>query len=415
MATAGAATAKQLDVRADFPIFERLIDGRPLVYLDSAATSQKPAVVIAALSDFLARNNANVARGVYTLAQEADDLYEGARDRVAAFAGAPRQTTIFTKNVTEAINLVAYAWGRKHVGRGDAVLTTVMEHHSNLVPWQQLCIERGAQLRYLDVDENGELSLDQLDAELARGDVRLVAFAHVSNVLGTINPVAEIAARARAAGAVSVVDGAQAVPQMPVDVHALGVDFYGWTGHKALGPTGVGVLHGREELLDAMDPFITGGGMIASVGSDSSTWADLPAKFEGGTPMIAEAVALGAAVDYLDKLGMENVREHELGLTRRLLECLAEVPGLTVYGPPSAERRGALASFSLAGVHPHDVAELLNRDNVCVRAGHHCAKPLMRCLGVPATARASIGPYNDPSDIEALTASLRRAREVFEL
>jgi cysteine desulfurase/selenocysteine lyase len=415
VAAAGAITGKLLDVRADFPIFERLIDGRPLVYLDSAATSQKPAVVIATLSDFLTRHNANVARGVYTLAQEADDLYEGARGRVAAFAGAPPQTTIFTKNITEAINLVAYAWGRRHVGRGDAVVTTVMEHHSNLVPWQQLCAETGAELRYLDVDENGELSLDQLDSELERGDVRVVAIAHVSNVLGTINPVAEIAARARAAGAVSVVDGAQAVPQMPVDVAALGVDFYGWTGHKALGPTGVGVLHGREQLLDEMDPFITGGGMISSVGTDSSTWAELPAKFEGGTPMIAEAVALGAAVDYLSELGMANVREHEQQLTRRLLERLAEVPGLHVHGPPTAERRGALASFSIDGLHPHDIAELLNRDNVCVRAGHHCAKPLMRCLGVSATARASIGPYNNTEDLDALAASLERARETFGL
>jgi cysteine desulfurase/selenocysteine lyase len=415
MATIGAPTSKLLDVRSDFPIFERLIDGRPIVYLDSAATSQKPAAVITALTDFLARHNANIHRGVYTLAQEADELYESARARVADFTGARTETTIFTKNVTEAINLVAYAWGRNHVGPGDAVLTTVMEHHSNLVPWQQLCAERGAELRYLDVDENGELSLDQLDAELARGDVRLVAFAHVSNVLGTINPVAEIAARARDAGAITIVDGAQAVPQMPVDVTALGVDFYGWTGHKALGPTGVGVLHGREDLLDEMEPFITGGGMIASVGTDSSTWAQLPAKFEGGTPMIAEAVALGAAVDYLAGLGMDAVREHEQLLTQTMLERLAQIPGLHVYGPPSAERRGALASFALEGVHPHDVAELLNRDNVCVRAGHHCAKPLMRCLGISATARASIGPYNLPEDIEALAASLRRARGVFEL
>ncbi len=402
-------------VRADFPIFARRFGGRELIYLDSGATSQKPQAVIEAQAEHLRSHNANVHRGVYALAQEADAAYEEARGKVAAFVGAPSETTIFTKNVTEAINLIAYSWGRANVGAGDAVLITQMEHHANIVPWQVLCRERGAELRYLEVDERGELSLDELDAELARGDVKLVAFAHVSNVLGTINPVAEITRRARAAGVVTLVDGAQAVPQMPVDVNALGADFYAWTGHKALGPTGVGVLHGRRELLEQMEPFLTGGDMIASVDFQSVSWNELPYKFEAGTPPIAEAVGLGAAVDYLSRLGMENVSAHERALTAYMLERLAEVPGLRVVGPPEAERRGALASFTLEGIHPHDVAELADRGGVCIRAGHHCAQPLMRCLGVAATARASLGVYNEPSDIDALVSSLLTGREIFGL
>jgi cysteine desulfurase/selenocysteine lyase len=407
--------AAGVDVRTDFPIFSRQIDGRALVYLDSAASSQKPRVVIDALAGHLREHNANVHRGVYALAQEADAAYDDARERVAAFVGAQPKTTIFTKNATEAINLVAYAWGRANVSAGDAVLITQMEHHANLVPWQVLCRERGASLRYLEVDEHGELSLAQLDAELARGDVRLLAFAHVSNVLGTINPVAEMTARARAAGAVSLVDGAQAVPQLPVDVAALGADFYAWTGHKALGPTGVGVLHGRAELLEQMPPFLTGGDMIASVDLQQATWNELPYKFEAGTPPIAEAVGLGAAVAYLAQLGMERVRAHERALTEYMLERLAEVPGLRVVGPPTAERRGGLASFTVEGMHPHDVAELVDRAGVCIRAGHHCAQPLMRCMGVSATARASLGVYNDRADVDALIDALLAGREVFGL
>jgi len=406
------------DVRAEFPIFARraaLDPYRPFVYLDSGASSQKPEAVIEAQAEHLRAHNANVHRGVYALAQEADAAYDGARARIAEFVGAERETTIFTKNVTEAINLIAYSWGRANVGPGDAVLITQMEHHANLVPWQVLCRERGAQLRYLEVDADGRLSLAQLDAELARGDVRLVAFAHVSNVLGTINPVAEIAARARAAGAVSVIDGAQAVPQMPVDVDAIGADFYAWTGHKALGPTGIGVLHGRRELLERMEPFLTGGDMIASVDFQTVTWNELPYKFEAGTPPIAEAVGLGAAVDYLDALGMERVREHERALTAYMLERLREVPGLRVVGPPDARERGALASFTIEGMHPHDVAELCDRAGVCIRAGHHCAQPLMRCLGVGATARASLSVYNDRSDVDALVDALVAGREVFGL
>jgi cysteine desulfurase/selenocysteine lyase len=416
-----------LGVKSDFPIFSRRFDGRELIYLDSGATSQKPEVVIQAVADHLREHNANVHRGVYALAQEADAAYDGARRQVATFVGAQPETTIFTKNVTEAINLVAYAWGRgiatertdgenrANVGPGDAVLITQMEHHANIVPWQMLCRERGAELRYLEVDERGEVSLDQLDAELARGDVRMVAVTHVSNVLGTILPVAEIVTRARAAGAVSLVDGAQAVPHMAVDVDAIGADFYAWTGHKALGPTGIGVLHGRREILERMEPFLTGGDMIASVDFQSATWNELPYKFEAGTPPIAEAVGLGAAVEYLSNLGMDRVRAHERALTGYMLERLGDVPGLRVTGPPEADARGGLASFTIEGMHPHDIAELADRGGVCIRAGHHCAQPLMRCLGVSATARASIGVYNEPSDIDALVEALLAGREVFGL
>ncbi len=404
-----------LAVKSDFPIFTRRFGGHELVYLDSAATSQKPEAVIEALADHLRLHNANIHRGVYPLAQEADAAYDAARRRVAAFTGAEPKTTIFTKNVTEAINLVAYSWGRANVHRGDAVLITQMEHHANLVPWQILCREREATLRYLEVDERGELSLQALRAELARGDVALVAFAHVSNVLGTINPVAEMVAQARAAGAVSLIDGAQAVPQMPVDVEAIGADFYAWTGHKALGPTGIGVLHGRRELLERMEPFLAGGDMISSVDFQSATWNELPAKFEAGTPMIAEAVGLAAAVDYLSGLGMERVRAHDRELTAYMLERLSLLGGVRQMGPPDAERRGGLVSFTVEGMHPHDVAELVGRRGVCIRAGHHCAQPLMRCLGVGATARASVGVYNERADIDALADALTAGREVFGL
>ena len=413
--TRAAAVDGDLDVKGDFPIFSRRFDGRELVYLDTGATSQKPAVVIDAVAGHLRNHNANVHRGVYALAQEADAAFEGARALIAAFTGSQPETTIFTKNVTEAINLVAYSWGRANVGPGDAVLITQAEHHANIVPWQVLCRERGASLRYLEVDDHGQLSLKALDSELERGDVRLVAFTHVSNVLGTINPVAEMTARARAAGAASLVDGAQAVPHMAVDVEAVGADFYAWTGHKALGPTGIGVLHGRREILEAMEPFLTGGDMIASVDLQSATWNELPAKFEAGTPMIAEAVGLGAAVDYLAGLGMDRVRSHERELTAYMLERLARVSGLRVVGPPDADARGGLASFTIEGMHPHDIAELANRGGVCIRAGHHCAQPLMRCLGVGATARASVGVYNEPGDIDALVEALVRGREIFEL
>lgn len=404
-----------LNVRGDFPILSREFEGKPLTYLDSGATSQKPRSVIEAMDSYYREHNANVHRGVYALAQEADAAYEGAREKVAAFVGGDPRTTIFTKNVTEAINLVAYSWGRANVGAGDAVVTTQMEHHANIVPWQQLCRETAAELRYLEVDERGELTLDQLDRELEKGDVKLVAFTHVSNVLGTILPVAEMAARAHAAGAVSLVDGAQAVPHMPVDIGATGADFYAWTGHKALGPTGIGVLHGRAEILDEMPPFLTGGDMISSVSFEGATWNELPFKFEAGTPPIAEAVGLGAAVDYLSSLGMERVRRHERDLTAYMIERVREVEGLRFVGPPEAEGRGGILSFSIEGMHAHDIAELANRGGVCIRAGHHCAQPLMRALGVQATARASVGVYNEREDIDSLIQALQAGAKVFGL
>ena len=404
-------SATAVEVRSDFPVLER----EGLVYLDSAATSQKPQQVIEAIDSYYRNSNANIHRGVYALAREATELFEGARERVASFAGWDTAATIFTKNATEAINLVAYAWGRDHVGQGDEVLITHMEHHSNIVPWQLLCRERGARLRYLSLSEEGTLSLDELERALAGGRVKLVAFAHVSNVLGTINPVEEIVGRARAAGAATLVDGSQAAPQLPLDLRALDPDFYAWTGHKALGPTGIGVLHGRRELLESMRPFLGGGDMISRVGFDESSWNELPWKFEAGTSPIAEGVGLGAAVDYLSSLGMESVRAHERELTAYALERLPEVQGIRVFGPLDPDRRGGVVSFAIEGIHPHDIAELCDREGVCIRAGHHCAQPLMRMLGVPATARASFHVYNSRDDVDRLVEALAGAREVFEL
>src|SRR4051812_30568422 len=336
-----------LDLRGAFPILSREIDGRRLVYLDSAASAQKPEAVLEAMDRFYRRSYSNVHRGVYTLAQEATDLFEGARTRIAEFVGGEAQTTIFTRNATEAINLVASAWGRDNVGAGDVVLVTEMEHHSNLVPWQLLCQEVGATLRYLEVDADGRLSLDQLDAELVRGDVKVVAFAHISNVLGTINPVAEIAARARAAGALSVVDGCQGVPQMPVDIPHLGVDFYVWTGHKAVGPTGIGVLHGRAETLTAMRPWLGGGHMISRVDRETSEWTDLPWKFEAGTDVIAEAVGLGAGVDYLPGLGMGRGRAPQRGPPPPPPDRPRAIDGGAPLRPPRGRGRGGGLSVAL--------------------------------------------------------------------
>ena len=403
------------EVRADFPILSRERDGLPIAYLDSAATSQKPNAVIEAMDAYYRHSNANVHRGVYELSQEATDLFEGARARIAAFAGGETDTTIFTRNATEAINLVAYAWGQDNVGPGDEVLITHMEHHSNSVPWQLLCQRQGAKLRYLGVSDDGQLSLDELDAALASGRVKLVSVAHISNVLGTINPVAEIVRRSHAAGAVTLIDGSQAMPQLPVDVAAIDSDFYAWTGHKALGPTGIGVLHGRRELLEAMGPFLGGGDMIASVGFDTSTWNDLPWKFEAGTSAIAEGVGLGVAIDYLSAIGMEAVRAHERDLTAYTLERLEDVEGLRAFGPVDPDMRGGVVSLELKGNHPHDLAEICDREHVCIRAGHHCAQPLMREMGVPATARASFHVYNTHEDVDRLIAALQTAREVFAL
>ena len=403
------ATSTSIDVRADFPIL------RDLAYLDSAATSQKPEVVIEAMNRYYREENANVHRSVYKLAEKATAAYEGGRERVAEFLNWDSASTVFTKNVTEAINLVAYAWGFANLRQGDEILVTEMEHHSNLVPWQIAAQHTGASLRYLHVQEDGTLSLDELDSELARGSIRMVAVAHISNVLGTLNPVEEITRRAHAAGALVLVDGAQAVPQIPVDIAAIGCDFYGWTGHKALGPTGIGVLHARRELLEAMPPFIGGGSMISSVSEQESTWNAVPWKFEGGTPPIAEAAGLHAAIDYLAGIGMDAVRAHERDLTEYALERLPDVDGITLFGPSDLDKRGGAISFAIEGLHPHDVAELLGREGVCIRAGHHCAQPLMRHLGVPATARASFHVYNSRQDVDKLVDALHNARKVFEL
>jgi cysteine desulfurase/selenocysteine lyase len=405
-----SATAAQLgaDVASQFPIL-----GGDLVYLDSAATSQKPQVVLDSLADSLGHHNANIHRGVYPLAIEATDRYEHARGVVARMLGVSERETIFTKNVTEAINLVAYAWGRTNVAAGDLIVLTPMEHHSNIVPWQMLAEEVGAELAYVELTEDGRLDLDSLDAWLAR-EPKLVAVAHISNVLGTVNPVEEIVRRGHVAGAVVLVDGAQAVPQRPVDVGAIGADFYGFTGHKAYGPTGVGVLIGRRELLEAMPPFMGGGSMISSVDFERSRWAELPLKFEAGTSPFAEATGLGVALEWLEDLGLEAVREHEADLTAYALDRLAEQTGVTVFGP-AAEHRGAVVSFAVDGAHPHDVAEIFARENVCVRAGHHCAQPLMRKLGVPATARASFAVHNTREDVDRLIDALDGVKRTLQL
>ena len=395
---------------AEFPALDR--DG--LVYLDSSATSQTPRVVLDAMDDYYTHHRGTVHRSVYPLAAEATELFEGARERIARFVNWGARETILTGNASEALNLVAYSWGMTNVGPGDRVVITEMEHHSNLVPWQLLCERTGATLDWVTVDDDGRLRLEELDAKLARGDVKLVAVAHVSNVVGTINPVAEIARRAHAAGAVVVVDGSQAVPQIPVDLAAIDADFYAWTGHKTYGPTGIGVLHGRRALLDAMPPFITGGHMIASVSLEKGTrWAETPAKFEAGTSAIAETIGLGAAVDFLSRIGMDAVREHESDLVGYALERLLAVPGLQVQGPREVADRGALVSFTLDGVHPHDVAEILGAQGVCIRAGHHCAQPLMKRYGVGATSRASFAVHNTREDVDRLIVALDRVREVF--
>ena len=403
-----------VDVLADFPVLTREIHGKRVAYLDSAATSQRPQQVIEAMDRYQRESYAPIHRGVYELARESTDQFEAARQRIASFVNWDPACSIFTRNATEAINLVAYAWGREHMGEGDEVLISEMEHHSNIVPWQILCEETGAKLRYLKLTDTHELSLDELDSVLAEGRVKIVAVAHVSNVLGTINPVAEFVRRARAAGAVTLVDGSQAVPQMPVDLSEIDADFYAWTGHKALGPT-IGLLHGRRELLKAMRPFLGGGHMISRVDRERSTWNELPYKFEAGTSAATEAVGLAAAIDYLDAIGMERVRAHERDLVAYTLEKLPEVDGIHLYGPTDLDRRGGVAAFAIEGMHPHDIAELCDREAVCVRAGHHCAQPLMRCLGVGATARASFHVYNSRDEVDRLVDTLGKAREVFEL
>jgi cysteine desulfurase / selenocysteine lyase len=388
--------------RADFPILAREVrPDVPLVYLDSAATSQKPQAVIEAMDNYYRRSNANVHRGIHLLAEEATALYEGAREKVARFINAAStQEVIYTRNTTESINLVAYSWGRSNIGIGDGIVLTEMEHHSNLVPWQMLAAEKGANLHVIPVTDGGELDLSGLDDILAQKP-KIICVTHMSNVLGTINPIRELAAKAHAAGALVLVDGAQSAPHLPVDVQALGIDFFAFSAHKMCGPTGIGVLWGRQELLEAMPPFLGGGDMIRRVYLRRFEPAALPHKFEAGTPAIAEAVGLGAAIDYLCAIGLEAIQAHEREIVAYALERLEEIPGVTVYGPP-AEKRGGVAAFSLAEAHAHDVAQVLDRDGIAVRAGHHCAMPLHDRNQVSATARASFYLYSTLEEIDQL-------------
>lgn len=410
-------------IRKDFPILARTVrDGRPLVYLDSGATSQKPRQVLDAEREFYESHNAAVHRGAHQLAEEATDAYEAARETIARFIGGDPGEVVFTKNATEAINLVAYAMGnaatadeglrRFRVGPGDEIVVTEMEHHANLVPWQELCRRTGATLRWFPVTEQGRLDLSDLDG-LVNERTRVVAFAHQSNVLGTVNPVADIAARAREVGALTVLDACQSVPHMPVDAAALGVDFLAFSGHKMLGPNGIGVLWGRRELLEAMPPFITGGSMIGVVHMEYSTWAEPPQRFEAGVPMAPQAVALAAACDYLSAVGMDRIAAHEHTLVEYALKALADVEGLRLIGPAEAVDRGGAVSFEVEGIHPHDLGQVLDDRGVEVRVGHHCAWPLHRRLGVPASTRASFYLYNTTEDVDALVAAVRAAQEFF--
>jgi cysteine desulfurase / selenocysteine lyase len=414
-ATTAPALPRSLEeIRAEFPILSREVHGRPVAYLDNGATSQKPLAVIEALDRYWRDENANVHRGVHTLSEEATKLYEEARRTLAAHIGADQREVVFVRNATEALNLVAYSWGRTNVGNGDRIVLTEMEHHSNVVPWYQLAREKGAELDWAPVTEEGRLDLDALSKLLERGP-RLVCVTHVSNVLGTINPVAEIARLAHDAGALVVVDGAQAGPKLELEMEELGVDFYALTAHKMYGPTGIGALFGRRELLEEMPPFIGGGSMIKKVGRELITWADLPAKFEGGTPAIGEAIGYAAAVRWLDGMGLDAVHSAETELATYTLERLGEVPDLRVFGPPAGDDRGGIVSFALEGIHAHDVAEILDRHGVAVRAGHHCAQPLMERLGVPATTRASLAVYNTPAEVDRLIEGLLDARRIFDI
>jgi cysteine desulfurase / selenocysteine lyase len=407
---AQGASGVSLDVatiRKDFPIFETGI-----AYLDSANTSQRPRQVTGAMMEYFEKFNSNIHRAAYRIAEEATLRYEATREKVRELINAAStKEIIYTRGTTEAINLVAYSWGRKHIKQGDLIVLTIIEHHSNIVPWQILAAEKGATIEYVDIDERGELRLDQFHKLLERSP-KLVAFGQVSNALGTINPVTEMVAAAKAAGATVLVDGAQGAPHQGVDVQALGCDFYAFSGHKMLGPTGAGILYGRRELLEAMDPFMSGGDMIKTVRVEGTTYHDLPWKFEAGTQAIAEVIGLGAAVDYLSALGMDAVRAHEREITEYAYEALSDIDGLTLYGPPLARRAGVI-SFDLKGIHPHDLATIADRDQVCLRAGHHCAMPLMTRLGVAATARASFYIYTQKDEVDRLVGSIKEAQRIF--
>ena len=405
------------NIRKDFPILDRRVrDNKPLVYLDNASTTQKPKQVIDTITNYYNNYNANIHRSVYSIAEEATEAYEKTRDKVAKFINAPkREEIIFVRGTTEGINLVAYAWGRKNIKEGDIIVTTEYEHHSNIVPWQLLVKEKGAKLEYIGVDDDGELILDQLDKHLATGKVKLVTFSLMSNVLGTISDYEKIISKCKQAGVKILVDAAQAVPHMRVDLEKLGCDFFAFSGHKMLGPTGVGVLWVRKEVLETMDPFHGGGDMIREVHKYETTWNDLPYKFEAGTPNIADVIGFGAALDYLSNLGMENVRNHEIELTKYALEKMLQIKGIVIYGTKDISKRGGVISFNFHDVHPHDVATIVDREGIAIRSGHHCAQVLMERLDVAATNRASFYIYNTKDDVDKLIQSLAKVSELFKL
>ena len=400
-------------IRADFPILQRKVHDKPLVYLDNAATSQKPRQVIQALVDYYEQYNANIHRGIHTLAEEATGLYEDARGKAARFIGANGpDEIILTRNTTESLNLVAYTWATDNIGAGDEIVITTMEHHSNIVPWQWLVQKNGAVLKYLEVDANGQIDLAEVEKTVTPR-TKLVSMMHMSNVLGTINPVKEVAKIAHRNGALMLVDGAQSVPHIPVDVKDLDCDFLAFSSHKMLGPTGVGVLWSRREILQAMRPFLGGGEMIDIVERQTATYNELPWKFEAGTPNIGDVIAFGAAIDYLTGMGMARVREHEVEITAYALEKIGKIPGVTIYGPKTAAERGGVVAFTVEGVHPHDLGQIVDYEGVAIRAGQHCCQVLSTSIGVPATARASFYVYNTPEEVDALVAAVEAARDIF--
>jgi cysteine desulfurase/selenocysteine lyase len=405
------------NLRNDFPILKRTVrDNKRLVYLDNASTTQKPNQVIDAITDYYRNHNANIHRAVYALAEESTEAYEGARDKIAKFVNIKnRQELIFVRGTTEAINLVAYAWGRPHINEGDIIVTTEYEHHSNIVPWQLLTQEKRAKLEYIGMNDDGQLNLDDLDKYLATGKVKLVTFSLMSNVLGTITDAEKIITKCKAAGVPTLIDGAQAVPHMKVDLDTLGCDFFAFSGHKMLGPTGIGVLWVRKSVLQTMNPFHGGGDMIREVHKYETTWNDLPYKFEAGTPSIADVIGFGAAIDYLTKIGMDNVRQHEIELTKYAIDEFSKVPGLQIYGTKDITKRGGVISFNFADVHPHDVAQIIDGEGIALRSGHHCAQVLMERLNVAATSRASFYIYNTKADVDALINSLNIVAKVFKL
>jgi len=400
-------------IREDFPILKQQVNDKPLIYFDNAATSQKPNSVIDAISNYYRHYNANIHRGIHKLAEEATVAHEEAREKVAKFINA-KQTgeIIFTRNATEALNLVAHSWGRANVGKGDKIVLTIMEHHSNLVPWQLIAKEKGATVEYVQIDENGELRPDEVH-ELIDDSTKIVCVAHASNVLGTINPVKDIGRAAHRAGALFLVDAAQSVPHMPVNVRDIDCDFAAFSGHKMMGPTGIGVLYGKAELLEGMPPFLSGGEMIKEVHTTGATWKDLPYKFEAGTPNIAGAIGLGAAVDYLHGIGMESVHDHEKEITRYALGRMKEIEGLVIYGPMDVDHRVGVISFNLGDIHAHDLASILDEDGIAIRSGHQCAQPLMEFLRIPATSRASFYIYNTKQEVDVLVEALEKARKIF--